>query len=910
MSINLGDILSKLGWDDGFQIPIANDENKALEKELAELSLRKNKARNTLDTVNVRLEGLREHFKFVGQENDQTQKLITAHRQQLEATENDYHNTKSERDNTRNGIRKLEKQANECQERLSLKKNDLQKSVAKADQLKADMDWDAEALKAWEESLKKRDEDSELIKKFSKEDERRYNELEAKRQHLQDEYAAKKKVVARIAAEANNYELVLERLGKVIKQQVAERETLINQWKETVRMLQQRDQDIAAAQEQVGNVYEMIETQKEKLEDEGNFLKNQQRTNHEIELEVQNLNSLHSRMRRDLGELNQHELLLISELQTLKRQVSTSEQFLENQRIQKRHLSKMLHEKEFSCGQTKEEIEKLRHKLNEIHSTHLSSSERISRVEKLIDTEERLYKIFLSDTEKINTLLFRSERYLKEQKAAGKNLELDINNALFTCNQLEKHIRVGKKELEKIREVVYNMEFRIDEVETKLQNLRDEKHNEDQNTEIEKRIHELEQTLVDHKDVQHALQHQVDALQDDMRKLSNLIAYDREQMNGLKDKCENNSLLYEIGKKHIAAAKQSTQEKQVEENVMRLRLAQIEKERRKEEKQIFNMEVLRLHLDQAMKERQLEINTKKAIIQAKYRNLEDDKSRLKADIALRRLKIEQIQKKYYIALTSLGKNEDGDPISVTQLKIKNAQEKFMLQQEGDEFDQRIKNAEKEIIAMENTLKLVNVTNASFKNSLAPVRDDGEEVTQLKHLEDQLEQTNSKLKKYKNEISQKDVDKEQLLTVLNEAQENLKGSHDVVSSLEQEIDLIRKQEMEKSKMLQRADCALKRVVKKINKKNVYKYDRDYEIRQLQDANNQVLQRLFEMSNDYPDMCPLIKRYATEYQVVLPTKRKTPSTQSSYSTLSPCTSSQPVSNSSFESSLNNLNLILEL
>lgn len=125
-----------------------------------------------------------------------------------------------------------------------------------------------------------------------------------------------------------------------------------------------------------------------------------------------------------------------------------------------------------------------------------------------------------------------------------------------------------------------------------------------------------------------------------------------------------------------------------------------------------------------MKERQVEINATKSIIQAKKRNLEEDRGRLKADIALRRLKIEQIKKKYYLALTSLGQNEDGENVSITQIKIKNAQEKFMLQKEGDELDQKIKTAEKEIIAMENTLKVVNLSNHSFKNSLSPVKDNG------------------------------------------------------------------------------------------------------------------------------------------------------------------------------------------
>lgn len=125
-----------------------------------------------------------------------------------------------------------------------------------------------------------------------------------------------------------------------------------------------------------------------------------------------------------------------------------------------------------------------------------------------------------------------------------------------------------------------------------------------------------------------------------------------------------------------------------------------------------------------MKERQIEINTKKSIVQAKRRNLEEDRGRLKADISIRRLKIEQLKKKYHIVLTSLGQNEEGEHTSITHFRIKNAQEKFLLQQEGDELDQKIKTAEKEIVAMENALKLVNLSNYAFRNSIAIVKDNG------------------------------------------------------------------------------------------------------------------------------------------------------------------------------------------
>lgn len=53
-----------------------------------------------------------------------------------------------------------------------------------------------------------------------------------------------------------------------------------------------------------------------------------------------------------------------------------------------------------------------------------------------------------------------------------------------------------------------------------------------------------------------------------------------------------------------------------------------------------------------------------------------------------------------------------------------AQEKIMLQQEGDLLDAKIKKAEKEIEAMENTLKVVNTSNDTYRKSLTMVDKEG------------------------------------------------------------------------------------------------------------------------------------------------------------------------------------------
>ena len=63
--------------------------------------------------------------------------------------------------------------------------------------------------------------------------------------------------------------------------------------------------------------------------------------------------------------------------------------------------------------------------------------------------------------------------------------------------------------------------------------------------------------------------------------------------------------------------------------------------------------------------------------------------------------------------------------------IKAAQEKEELQREGDMLNEKIKKAEKELRALENTLKVVNSKNDTIKKSYSKVGDQSMKIKNKK-----------------------------------------------------------------------------------------------------------------------------------------------------------------------------------
>lgn len=175
--------------------------------------------------------------------------------------------------------------------------------LVKIEKLKSETSWDGEALRAWEEALKKRDEDNEMLEKFAREDERKIHDLEAKRKSLQSEVVEKRKCIERVVTDIMSREQVVERTGKIFKQEKEQRAALIRQWKDAIRNLRQRDKDIDQATYDNIAMNQLLKQKEEQLSEKRQFLVNEEANNRELRMEIAELSSISTRMKRELDNI-------------------------------------------------------------------------------------------------------------------------------------------------------------------------------------------------------------------------------------------------------------------------------------------------------------------------------------------------------------------------------------------------------------------------------------------------------------------------------------------------------------------------------------------------------------------------------------------------------------------------------
>ncbi|KAJ9581586.1 hypothetical protein L9F63_023233, partial [Diploptera punctata] len=418
-------------------------------------------------------------------------------------------------------------------------------------------------------------------------------------------------------------------------------------------------------------------------------------------------------------------------------------------------------------------------------------------------------------------------------------------------------------------------EFEAQMLESRLDHLTGNAKDSEAQEANEKKLKELEGVLNEKMATYNLLATQNQKLEERMGRLTKAIDLDSAELEKLKDKQQDQLLLAEGGQKQLKQFKDRNQEKQVEENVLRLRVAQAEKAITQEGNKVFSLEKQKLELEAALKEREVEIKVHTDVLTIQKRTLNEEKSRLIADIKACECKTDQLQKKYDIVMSSLGKTEDGEHLSVTYFKIKSAQEKYELQQHGDKLDAKIRKTEKEILAMENTLRIINAANDKYRRNLSAVDEDSDEFKEKKVLEHQYFAALDVLKDRKTQLSDLNSQIKLLEETLQKIFETEGDLRAMWKDKDQDGRDLDKDLQEQTSKLIRAEKQLRKVFREIKGAGQTKLtpleEKDIETRELQEQNQSSLQQLAEFVAHHIEAGPVVVHYLEEKGLCLPVPR---------------------------------------
>ncbi|KAL0281303.1 UNVERIFIED_CONTAM: hypothetical protein PYX00_002331 [Menopon gallinae] len=678
-NVNVEDILAEMGWTDGFRIPIANEENRALELEIQKKHKEKDNLRSAVEDVTERVTAMKKHLINVKHELNQHQNLIVVQQGQVKIEENMLKTSQLEESSLHSEIKRMKKECDEISARQWTIQTDIKHVNAKLEKLKCTVKWDQDALLAWDEEVSRGCDDMTVLEKFSKEDELKFNELELRRQNLRMELENKRHKVHNAKNDLLCMEHSLEKTTQLFRKQHAERKALVQQWEASVKILHQRDEDINRVIEEIGNLKVLAKGRLKDLEEQKTFYETQAGNNKEIEKEISVLATESSLMKERLRLIEENLKDLNGNFITIKYALDKVNADLENLRAKKKRAEKEVESKAEQREHAETKLREVEEELEKVKSKKFSAVERAQRLEQLCKQEEKSVHEIGHESKKLNDLMVQVSEQLRELKETEKEQKSVLQKIESNMNAVKKEMVKAAKELHRQKELIYNADFQHMEKEIILNRMLG-LAKEDNVEKYDKKIEELEECHDRLQAKNSLLSKEVARLEEERRRLTAEMHNDSKALEFLNSKKQDNILLTEGGLKQLKVMRRRTQELQVEENVMKLRVRQAEQAVEKMGGKLFSLEKQRLELEEAMRERELEINSLKDILLVRRRILIQQTANLSGRINLAKTKVEHLKKKYDVTVGKMGTDEDGQPLSLTEIKIKSAQERFELQE--------------------------------------------------------------------------------------------------------------------------------------------------------------------------------------------------------------------------------------
>ncbi|NXD10380.1 CCD39 protein, partial [Nothocercus nigrocapillus] len=855
-------VLAELRWDDGYAVPVANAENRALEEELQKMQKEKVNLQNQLTDTEERVAAMASHLKNVRQEFGFTQSLYKARANEIVTEQHFKALAERESGRLKSEIKRLEDEIVFLREKKNSQENNISKTTKKLEDLRQQVNCDEEVLESWIKESNRKDNDAITIQKYAQRDEEKLGALTLQVEKLTMQANQKQRALDNELTETITAQIELDKTAEDFRRVHRERQEVIRQWENAIEQMQRRDQQIDHCAMLITDIKQQMREKETVLKEKTSFLINETVNNVEYEKAISSAEREATSLRNEYQAQDTYRVQLQDELNTLKCTVARTTSDLESSRIQVSNLKKEIQKKQSRLASLKDQNSSLSNKLKLVTEKTLTSEEKALRMEEILKEEEKIVKEKETEMKHLKDLHFKKTQELKVEKEKEKSIVAEIEGSRTALKNLNSRLRKLDADALRQQEIMYKQDFYIQQVERRLSRLEGEV-NVDEKQVLEAKIAELKKTLEEKKNTYNVLHGQHKKLQNDVQFIKRAMDKTGEETNDVMIKINELNLFNEKSDQELKKAKAIKQDMMVEENLLKLELKRLQDTLSNKAEKVLTLEKEKLKLKTAIAERTEEIKIHKAMMDSQIRLVDQERQRISAEFQDRLNKIDKLRSRYEILTVVMMPPEGEEEKTQTYYVIKAAQEKETLQREGDNLDAKICKAEKEIVALENTLHVLNNCNSNYRNSFKEVTETSEEFKEKLKLEEEKRAADEKYRYKRKQIKElqenlQSMEKGLDVILKQEAlyQEQKKEKQAIILQLNKEIE-------EQKPKLQRVIKQCSRLSKEIQSlkktKTETQEERDIDLRELKDFNRTIDKLLADILEANPDLTPPFQMY---------------------------------------------------
>ncbi|XP_065679136.1 coiled-coil domain-containing protein 39 isoform X2 [Hydra vulgaris] len=850
------EILSQINFGEGMALPVANEENKAFEAQIEKKQKQIEQVREEVDRSNERIHSMKNHLKNVKQERLQIQELCNAREREIKTEEHLKLIAEREEGRLHAEVQRLEAELNEINNKKNIYENNIFKNMSKLDQIKEQMSWDQQALDAWMGESAKQDEDSMILLKYAKDDEGKIKQLSLAQEKLIEKCLQKRKLLEQEITRTLTSQLELDKISEAYREAHKVRKKLLHQWEESIQQMQKRDLEIDNASLQLMELKIELKNKKSILNERQKFLDNELNNNKEKEKKISASERQAAVLRLTYQDMEIKRLEFLDELETLKYSVDKIGRDVNNARKAEMELKKEIFANKEKFKQSQTKSQEVHEQYKSAQNMQLTAEERTQMLKSCLTKEEILNKDIEKELSQLRDIQFKKTQELYQLTQVEANLNADIQGAKAASRNLSSKLNKLDMDSLKQQEIVHNQDFHLQQLERHLTRINGDRSSEERQH-LEKQIKELSDILESYQAKHSILTIQLKKLSDDLRRANRDFIKIVEEDNSLDVKIGELTLHNESSELELKKLIKCKEELMVEKNILKLDIKRLREQLHNKTNEVLTLEDFRLMLDASMKERCQDIYTSNDILKAQIKFEEEDRKKISCELHECISKIEILRKRYEILTVSIIP-PDGEENSQAYYVIKAAQEKEELQKTGDELDAKVRKAEKEIRALENTLQLINNRNESFRQCFSTIKETSMEYEEKLALEEQHRVSMDKCQYKQRQIKELQHDLhtmndtcEKLTAELNKLFIDYSHTENEKNGLQKELEL---QDEKKD----RATKIIKKFKSSINNAISHE-ERDIAVRELREVNKNITKEILEVAHNYPDILPIVYMY---------------------------------------------------
>ena len=864
----------------------ANDQNKELNLIVKEKIQLIHHLNIEIEEHNERLKILQEHLRSVKQELIHTQALVDGKNAEIETEEHMKQIAERQAGRLKNELSKLEQRIADQQDRLNNIQNMIFKANEKMDQFKLEMNWNQEELEQWALATRQKEEDNLTLEKYRRADEAKIKELTLTIEKLTIEVSQKAQELEKEVTETQAAQIELDKTAEEFKRVHQERHKLYLQWTDAVVASRKIEEQIATIGEEYANARVYLQKKKEDYEASNQRLQREKENNKTLEIEIVGEERVIAKTREDIADKENRKHDYDGEVSILKNRLTSLATELATKRANVAAMNTELENKmerldtaEKKYDSTKDRLEREKGAKDNLESANKNADGNFDEAKNMLDAVDKDIR-FKKDE------LFKESEELFKFREKQANLISDISGTLAATRNLNTNVNKLRAERQRQKELLYDAEFNIQQMQRKVAQALGDRTQEEVKK-FKKEIDEAQEELNKLKDHCKSLNRSNRQLIDELRTLDNNIAKVKIDKEKLNTQIRELELENEMAVSDLEKIQKRKSDTLVQHDVMKLEIKKLKYTVNVESDKVFSLENRKYQLEMSMKEREEEIQVHKDILVSELKAAEEERHKVAKELQKRKVKVKNLRLKYE-GLVQKNKSSSEDQESVGEHSqayyvIKAAQDREELQRYGDELDGKIRKCEKEIKALENTMKHLQKRNKNYRDKFLRGAE-GADLEKKQILEEQCRAASETLFKKRKEVQklnkEYDDDMRRLMEIQTKQQNYLKRNEEIAQNRER----IEKDLTDQDEKLARAENtkndnfqALVQTVPDFDE-STKKIDIMFESQQLK--TKYLLNAIGILAHDIPDLYAVLEQPFQEMGLEIPQVSDRPGTGSSH------------------------------